>query len=147
MGLRMRGASIAAALMLSAACTGQAGAQVDGTFQGTWALQSEPYSAGAGTVAIMSGVAVMRPESSGYAIQLLINELVTQGAQSVTITARETCRGAMDGAQFNITCEMAEPLEGYAPDTFVLQAGENADQLVGALVSSSSSQVTFTRLR
>ena len=143
----MRGRMMAAALALSAAMSGTAFAQADGTFAGTWAFQTDPYTASAGTLAIMSGVAVMRAEASGYAIQLLVNELVTQGNRSATITARENCRGALDDGQFNITCEMAEPLEGYAPDTFVLQTGEVPDQLVGALVSSSSAQVTFTRVR
>ena len=42
--------------------------------------------------------------------------------------------------------QMAEPLECYEPDTFVLQAGE-ADQLVGVLQSNDTSQVTFSRIR
>jgi hypothetical protein len=142
----MRALIIAAGFALIAACSPSARAQVDATLEGTWAFQTEPYPASSGTIALMSGVAVMRAESSGYAIQLLANELVTQGAQSVVITARETCRGEMQGAQFTITCEMAEPLEGYQPDTFVLQTGE-PNQLVGVLASASSGQVTFTRVR
>lgn len=142
----MRALAITAGFAIITACSGPAGAQVDGTLEGTWAFQTQPYVAGQGTLAVMSGVAIMRPESSGYAIQLLANELVTQGGQSVMITARENCRGVNDGGQFTITCEMAEPLEGYAPDVFVLQTGE-PDQLVGVLESAASGQVTFTRVR
>lgn len=143
----MRALALATTLVAIAACSQPAGAQVDGALEGTWAFQTQPYVAGQGTIALMSGAAILRAESSGYAIQLVANELVTQGAQSAVITARENCRGEFAGEQFTITCEMAEPLEGYSPDTFVLQRGEEADTLVGVLESASSGQVTFTRVR
>lgn len=143
----MRALALAATFAAVAACSQPAGAQVDGSFEGTWAFQTQPYVAGQGVIALMSGVAIMRAESSGYSIQLIANELVTQGAQSAVITARENCRGEVAGDQFTITCEMAEPLEGYAPDTFVLQRGQEADTLVGVLESAASGQVTFTRVR
>lgn len=141
----MRKLAAAAALALTALIA-PAHAQVDGTFEGTWAFQTQPYAAGPGTIALMSGAAIMRAESSGYAIQLLANELVTQGGQSVIITARQNCRGVNEAGQFTITCELAEPLEGYQPDVFILQAGE-PDQLAGVLQSASSGQVQFTRIR
>lgn len=142
--MRMLAAAAGCALSLFGASA--AHAQVDATFEGVWAFQTQPYVAGPGTVALMSGAAQMRAESGGYAIQLVAHELITQGGQSALITARETCRGELESAQFTITCELAEPLEGYAPDTFVLQAGE-PDQLVGVLESAASGQVTFTRIR
>jgi hypothetical protein len=75
------------------------------------------------------------------------NELiVAQNGQSQMVTARQRCAGEASGGQFTIRCEMAEPLDGYEPDNFVLQAGER-DQMVGVLSSAASSQVTFTRVR
>jgi hypothetical protein len=145
----MRAMTIAAALV-AAACgaPAPAGAQSGDAYAGTWAFQTEPYTAASGAVAaVMSGVAIISANGGeGYAIRLLSHEYVTQGAQSVMLTARQTCRGEVQGAQFNISCEMAEPLEGYTPDNFVLQAGE-ADQLLGVLASGASAQVTFSRVR
>lgn len=145
MGMHMR--ALAMAAIFAAACSQPATAQVDASLDGVWAFQTQPYAAGQGVGAVMSGVAILRAEASGYAIQLLANELVTQGDRSVTITARETCRGEWQDAQFMINCELAEPLEGYQPDNFVLQAGEGADQLIGVLSSTASAQATFTRVR
>ncbi len=144
----MRGLTMAAALLVTAACTGPAGAQAGDAYTGTWAFQTAPYGAGQGEVAaLMSGVAIITPASnSRYDIKLVAHEYVTQGAQSALLTARESCHGEVQEAQFNITCEMAEPLEGYEPDNFLVQAGE-ADQLVGVLASAASAQVTFTRVR
>jgi hypothetical protein len=145
----MRGLSAAAALLAIAACTGPAGAQAAGdAFAGTWAFQTEPYTAGQGQVgAVMSGIAIIAPEQNHrYDIRMLVHEYISQGERSVLLTARETCHGEVQEAQFSITCEMAEPLEGYQPDTFVVQAGE-ADELLGVLTSASSAQVTFSRLR
>jgi hypothetical protein len=141
----MRGFLIAA-MALAAAPMAQA--QTGDAFEGTWAFQTQSY--GTEQVgAIMSGAAVITREAPDrYAIRLLANErLVNRDTgQGVFLTARQTCTGVNDDGQFTITCEMAEPLEGYAPDNFVLQSGE-ADQLVGVLNSNNSSQVTFSRMR
>ncbi len=141
----MRGFLIAA-MALAAAPLAQA--QTGDAFEGTWAFQTQSY--GTEQVgAIMSGAAVITREAPNrYAIRLLANErLVNRDTgQGAFLTARQTCTGVNDDGQFTITCQMAEPLEGYAPDNFVLQTGE-ADQLVGVLNSNNSSQVTFSRMR
>lgn len=141
----MRALAFAAAL---AAMTGVAHAQAGDAYVGTWAFQTQPYEAGqAQVMAIMSGTAVITAAARDrYDIKLLVHEYVTQGERSLTLTARENCRGEVQDGQFSITCEMAEPLEGYQPDSFVLQQGE-ADELLGVLASASSAQVTFSRLR
>lgn len=148
----MRGLMIAAAAVL-AACTAAAptpaGAQATGDLAGTWAFQTQSYG-NEQVGAVMSGVAIMTGSAPNrYDIRLLTNELMVNRAtgESRLLTARQTCTGEMDGGQFSIACQMAEPLEGYSPDNFVLQAGENADQLVGALSSATSATVTFTRTR
>lgn len=142
----MRGFLIAAALV--AVATPMASAQSRDAFAGTWAFQTESY--GTEQVgAIMSGAAVItRQAANRYSIQLISNERLVnrETNQSAFLTARQTCTGANDDSQFTITCQMAEPLEGYEPDTFVLQTGE-ADQLVGVLQSNDTSQVTFSRIR
>src|SRR5690606_37799401 len=141
----MRGFLIAA-MALAAAPLAQA--QTGDAFEETWAFQTQSY--GTELVgAIMSGAAVItRDAPNRYAIWLLANErLVNRDTgQGAFLTARQTCTGVNDDGQFTITCQMAEPLEGYAPDNFVLQTGE-ADQLVGVLNSNNSSQVTFSRMR
>lgn len=141
----MRGFLIAA---MALAAAPMAHAQTGDAFEGTWAFQTQSY--GTEQVgAIMSGAAVITREAPNrYAIRLLANErLVNRDTgQGAFLTARQTCTGVNDDGQFTITCQMAEPLEGYAPDNFVLQAGE-ADQLVGVLNSNNSSQVTFSRMR
>ena len=139
---------MAAALLAATACTEPAGAQAGDAYAGTWAFQTEPYGAGQRQVAaVMSGVAIITPAGGArYDIKLVAHEYITQGAQSVLLTARERCQGEVQEAQFNITCELAEPLEGYEPDNFLVQSGE-ADQLVGVLTSAASAQVTFTRVR
>lgn len=117
-------------------------------FAGTWAFQTEDYGNPQFFVA-MSGVAIMTPAAPGrYDIRLVANELIRErnSGRTQLITARETCTGQMDGPQFTIDCQMAEPLEGYQPDNFLLQPGE-ADQLEGVLNSAASGQVRFTRVR
>ena len=119
------------------------------TYVGTWGFQSEDY----GTDdygAVMSGVAVITQGEGGrYVIRLLAQELVTQreSGQTHLLVAHEACTGDPTGGQFTITCQLAEPLQGYQPDTFILQQGDTADQLVGALSSASSGQTTFNRMR
>jgi hypothetical protein len=147
--LIMRGILLAAAVAI-AACTAAppAGAQSQGDLSGTWAFQTQPYG-NAEFGVIMSGVAIMTIESGDrYTINLLANELIVSqsSGQSQLITARQTCTGESVGEQFNISCQLSEPLEGYQPDNFVLQRGE-ADQLVGVLSSATSGQVTFNRVR
>lgn len=143
----MRGFLIAAAALVAMA-TPVASAQSGDAFAGTWAFQTASY--GSEQVgAIMSGAAVITREAPNrYAIRLISNErLVNRDTgEGAFLTARQNCTGVNDGGQFTISCQMAEPLEGYEPDNFVLQAGE-ADQLVGVLSSQTSSQVTFSRMR
>lgn len=115
---------------------------------GTWAFQTQPYGDQQFGV-VMSGVAIATPAARGrYDVRLLANELIMERAtgRSQVITARQTCTAEDADGQVNITCQMAEPLEGYQPDNFVLQRGD-ADQLVGVLSSTASGQVTFTRVR
>jgi hypothetical protein len=141
----MRALALAAALT---AMTGAASAQNGDPYVGTWAFQTQPYEAGqAQVMAIMSGVAVITDGAGDrYDIKLLAQEYITQGQQSLTLTARENCQGEVQDGQFSVTCALAEPLEGYQPDSFVLQQGE-ADEMLGVLASASSAQVTFSRLR
>ncbi len=143
----MRGFLIAA-IALTACSAPIAQAQSGDAFEGTWAFQTASYG-NEQVGAIMSGAAVITREAPNrYAVRLIANErLVNRDTgQSVFLTARQNCTGENADGQFTITCQMAEPLEGYEPDNFALQAGE-ADQLVGVLNSQASPQVTFTRLR
>jgi hypothetical protein len=143
----MRGLAMGMALGL-AALAGPAAAQSRNSFDGTWAFQTEPYGDEQFGV-LMSGTAVITlADRDRYDIRLITNELIIQRqtGRSQLITARQTCSGETASGQFNISCRMAEPLEGYEPDNFVLQQGER-DQMVGVLSSASSSQVTFTRMR
>jgi hypothetical protein len=146
--MSMRIVMIAAAACALLAAPASAQTESNG-FAGTWAFQTEPYGNDQFGV-IMSGVAVATASAPNrYDIRLLSNELIIQrtSGQSQTLTARQACSGEYDGAQFSITCQLSEPLEGYEPDNFLLQAGSDADQLVGVLNSAASSQVTFTRMR
>lgn len=139
--------SILAAAFFAMALTTPAAAQ-DSDFSGTWAFQTEPYGSQQFGV-VMSGAAVLTPVAPDrYDIALLAQELIVDRAsgQSQVISARQSCTGNYDGAQFTIACELAEEIEGYAPDNFLLQPGEDG-RLVGVLDSAASSQVTFTRLR
>ena len=127
----------------------QANSTAATSYVGTWGFQSEDY----GTDdygAVMSGVAVItQGAGTHYNVKVLAQELLTERESGETrlLVAHETCSGNNVGGQFTITCQMAEPLQGYQPDTFLLQPGENADQLVGALTSASGGQVTFNRVR
>jgi hypothetical protein len=142
----MRG--ILTAAVLAAMAAAPASAQSSDAYSGTWAFQTQIYGDQQYAVS-MSGVAVINPAAPGrYDIQLIAHELITERAsgRANMLTARQTCTGETNGGQFNIACQMAEPVEGYQPDNFVLQTGE-ADQLVGVLSSAASGQVTFDRLR
>jgi hypothetical protein len=142
----MRAFLIAAAALAFAATP--ASAQTGDAFEGTWAFQTTSY--GTEQVgAIMSGAAVItRAAANRYDIRLIANErLVNRDTgQQAFLVARQNCTGENASGQFTIRCQLAEAVEGYEPDNFVLQQGE-ADQLVGVLSSNTSSQVTFTRLR
>lgn len=149
MGLIMRGFVLAAAIALGACSAAtHASAQAEGDLSGTWGFQTDLY--GSQQVgAYMSGVAVMTAASRGrYDIRLMANERLVNRMTGETrlLVAHQTCTGEQSGAQFTITCQLAEPVEGYQPDNFVLQQGEQADQLVGVLDSSNDPQVTFTRM-
>jgi len=141
----MRAWIMAAALALAAPAPATAQTQ---DFAGTWAFQTEPYGDEQFGV-IMSGAAIISRAARGrYDIRLVANELIIDRAsgQSQMVTAQQRCVGEAAGAQFNITCQLAAPLEGYEPDNFVLQQSD-ADALVGVLNSAANSEVTFTRLR
>ncbi|MGD9967204.1 MAG: hypothetical protein AB7T59_11830 [Hyphomonadaceae bacterium] len=143
----MRAFLLASAALLAFA-TASAHAQSNDPFEGTWAFQTTSY--GTDRVgAIMSGAAVItRAGANRYDIRLLANErLVNRDTgQSAFLTARQNCSGVNDGGQFTISCQLAESVDGYEPDNFVLQQGE-ANQLVGVLTANASSQVTFSRLQ
>ena len=142
----MRGWILTTAIVVMAAMAASASAQ-SGDARGTWAFQTQPYGNEQFSV-IMSGVAIVSPPRRGrHEIRLVSNELiVAQNGQSQMVTARQRCTGEASGGQFTISCQMAEPLDGYEPDNFVLQTSER-DQMVGVLASAASSQVTFTRVR
>jgi len=142
----MRAFMIASAALL-AFTAAPAHAQSGDAFEGTWAFQTASY--GSEQVgAIMSGAAVItRAGEDRYDIRLISNERLVNrdSGRQAFLTARQNCTGSSDGGQFTITCQLAETVEGYEPDNFVLQQGE-ANQLVGVLSSSASPQVTFSRL-
>ena len=144
----MRAFLIAAAALTAFAAAPASAQSSNDPYVGTWAFQTASYG-NEQVGGIMSGAAVIRREGRDrYSIRLLANERLVnrETSQGAFLTARQTCTGVNDGGQFTITCQMAEPLEGYQPDNFVLQQGET-DQLVGVLQSNNSSQVTFSRLR
>jgi hypothetical protein len=142
----MRVFLIAAATLMAAIAP--AAAQTGDPFAGTWAFQTTSYG-DERVGAIMSGAAVItRIAADRYEIRLLAHErLVNRDTgQSVLLTARQTCTGENDGGQFAVSCQLAEPVEGYEPDSFLLQQGEE-DELVGVANANAASQVTFSRLR
>ncbi len=137
------------AAMAAMALSAPASAQDVGDLSGTWSFQSNPYGNEQFGV-VMSGVAVMTASAPDrYDIRLLANELIIERAtgRSQILSARQSCTGENTDGQVSITCQMAEALEGYEPDNFILQAGANGEQLVGALSSATSATVTFNRLR
>lgn len=140
----MRALILVAVLAMTAA---PASAQANDPFTGTWAFQTASYG-DERVGAIMSGAAVITRGANGYDIRLIANERLVNrdSGETAFLVARQNCTGVTDSGQFTITCQMAEAVEGYQPDGFVLQAGE-ADQMVGVLNSNNSSQVTFSRLR
>jgi hypothetical protein len=140
----MMGAVMAACLMGA-----PANAQDANDLTGTWAFQTSSYGNGEFGV-IMSGAATFTATAPNrYDVRLIANELIVQRETSASqmLTARQACVGENAEGQLTITCQLSEAVEGYEPDNFLLQAGTSADELVGALTSGSSPQVTFTRLR
>ncbi|MGE0740924.1 MAG: hypothetical protein AB7O98_06235 [Hyphomonadaceae bacterium] len=120
----------------------------DDPYAGTWAFQTSTYGDDQFGV-IMSGAAIITPAAPGrYDIRLVANELIHahETGQSQMLTAHQTCTGETDGAQFSISCQLAEPLDGYEPDNFAVQPGRTGE-LIGVLSSAASAQVTFTRVR
>ncbi|MEQ1617246.1 MAG: hypothetical protein ABL883_02745 [Terricaulis sp.] len=140
----MRALAISLAVLSVAALAAPASAQQD-SLAGVWAFQSEPY--GNEQFALtMSGAAVWEEARNGrYSIRLTANEIIVERAsnRSRILTAHQNCTGERDGTQINVTCEMAEPLEGYTPDAFLLQDSDGA--LAGVL--NTGPQVTFARVR
>jgi hypothetical protein len=146
----MRILLLSAMVLAASAAAGQASAQAGGGYLGTWGFQTEDYG-NDDYSATMSGVAVVTagPSANRYSVRLLAQEQLVQqeSGASRLLVAHETCTGEDAGGQLTITCQMAEPLEGYQPDSFVLQEGDDHDQLVGVLSSASNGQVTFNRVR
>jgi hypothetical protein len=138
-------------LAAAAAClmATPARAQYMPDLSGTWAFQTNSYGNEEFGV-IMSGAANFTATTAGrYTVQLIANELIVQRESSASqmLTARQNCVAEDADGQLTITCQLSEAVEGYEPDNFLLQAGTSPDELVGALTSGSSPQVTFTRLR
>jgi hypothetical protein len=143
----MRALIWAAALVCLTAAP--ASAQQTNDLSGTWAFQTASYGNEQFGV-IMSGAAVFTATAPNrYDVRLIANERIVQRetSQYRMLVARQNCTAENQDGQIAITCQLSEPVEGYSPDNFALQAGENADELVGALSTGSSPQVTFTRLR
>jgi hypothetical protein len=120
-------------------------------FVGTWGFQSEDYGNDDYGLA-MSGVAVITPAQTPnhYNVSLLTQQQLTEreSGESHTLVARETCTGDASEGQLAITCQLADPTQHIQPDTFLLQRGDNADQLVGALTTSQQNgETTFNRVR
>jgi uncharacterized protein YaiE (UPF0345 family) len=140
----MMGAVMAAAMLAA-----PANAQDATDLSGTWAFQTNSYGNEQFGV-IMSGAATFTATAPNrYDVRLIANELIVQRETSASqlLTARQTCMAENAEGQLTITCQLSEAVAGYEPDNFLLQAGTSADELVGALTSGSSPQVTFTRLR
>lgn len=140
----LTGAALALAMIAA-----PAQAQNSDNLAGTWAFQTQPYG-GEQIVISMSGSAIMTAAGANrYNVRLIAHEMAVNTAtrESQMLTARQTCRAEVQDAQVSLTCEMAEPLDGYRPDRFVLQRGER-DQLVGAItIGQGSATVTFDRIR
>ena len=143
-------AVLAAAACLAAPAHAQTQpAAAASSYAGTWGFQSEDYGNDDYGLAT-SGVAVItQAQGSRYTIRLLVQGLLTERESGLThlLVAHEDCAGDASNGQLAITCHLAEPLPNYQPDSFVLQRGENGDQLVGALSAAPDGQTTFNRLR
>ena len=119
-------------------------------FAGTWGFQSEDYGNDDYGLA-MSGVAVITPAAGAnrYTISLLTQQQLTEreSGETHTLVAHEACTGDASNGQLAISCEQADPTQSSQPDSFLLQRGENADQMVGALTTSQANgEATFNRV-
>ncbi|MEQ1820241.1 MAG: hypothetical protein ABL871_16685 [Terricaulis sp.] len=143
----MRTFLIAAATLAACSAPMAQAQSVRDALDGTWAFQTASYG-DERVGAIMSGAAIfLRSAQDRYDISLISNERLVnrETGETAFLTARQTCTGVNDGGQLTVSCQLAEPLEGYEPDNFVLQAGEDR-QLIGVLSSAASPQVTFSKL-
>jgi len=137
----------ATALATPAYAQTQTAAAEPRSFVGTWGFQSEDYGTDDYGLA-MSGVAVItQAQGNRYNVRLLTQQQLTEreSGEQHMLVAHENCTGDASNGQLAITCQ-ADPLQDRQPDSFLLQRGDNADQLVGAITSSSNSQTTFSRL-
>ena len=141
-------AALAAAVSLAAPAYAQTQPAAASSYAGTWGFQSEDYGTDDYGL-VMSGVAVItQAQGNRYDVRLLTQQQLTQreSGESHMLVAHETCTGDASNGQLAITCQ-SDPLQDRQPDAFLLQRGDSADQMVGALTSSSNSQTTFTRVR
>src|SRR5690349_9855387 len=140
-------AALAAAALATPAYAQTQTAAAEPRFAGTWGFQSEDYGTDDYGL-VMSGVAVItQAQGNRYTVRLLTQQQLTEreSGEQHMLVAHENCTGDASNGQLAITCQ-ADPLQqDRQPDTFLLQQGDNGDQLVGALTSSSNSQTTFTR--
>jgi hypothetical protein len=141
-------AVLAAAACLAAPAHAQTQPAAASSYAGTWGFQSEDYGTDDYGL-VMSGVAVItQAQANRYTVRLLTQQQLTERESGDThmLVSHETCTGDAANGQLAITCQ-TDPLQDRQPDTFLLQRGESADQLVGALTSSSNSQTTFNRVQ
>lgn len=133
------------AAMLALAAPAPAEAQRGDQFVGTWSFQTQTLDPE--ITHVLSGTAIITRQGRGYNIRLVANDYAgIPGEGERVTTAHQRCRGEVDQSQLTITCELMEEMENYSPDNFVLQVAEPG-VMTGVLVSASSAQVVFTRVR
>jgi hypothetical protein len=141
-------AAWAAAACLAMPAYAQTQSASAASYAGTWGFQSEDYGNDDYGLA-MSGVAIItQVQDNRYNVRLLVQDQLTERESGEThlLVAHENCSGDASDGQLAITCELTEPLQNYHPDSFILQRGENGDQLIGAVSSADNSQTTFNRM-
>jgi hypothetical protein len=149
----MRNILVAAAAAACAAMPAFAQTQTAASaapYAGTWGFQSEDDGNDDYGLA-MSGVAVITPAQGAnrYNISLLTQQQLTEreSGETHTLVAHETCLGDASNGQLAISCQLADPVQNNQPDSFLLQRGDNADQMVGALTTSQANgETTFNRV-
>lgn len=142
-------AVLAVAACLAAPAYAQTQPAAVSSYAGTWGFQSEDYGNDDYGLA-MSGVAVITQEQGNrYDVRLLAQQQLTarESGETHMLVAHENCTGDASNGQLAITCQLADPVQNYQPDSFVLQRGDNADQLVGTVTSQQNGQATFNRVR
>lgn len=144
----MRALAIGAfAAMLAFATPAAAQAQRGDPYVGTWAFQTQNLNSDPEIIHVLSGVAVITRAGRSYNIRLIANDYAGIPSQGERVTtAHQRCRGEADQGQLTITCELMDDLDSYAPDNFVLQITEPG-VMTGVLVSATSAQAVFTRVR